>query len=293
MNRYGYVDGNPIGLVDPSGYSCESPFASLPSTTLSKNGYFADFVSTGTASQNGQQAQNTCLPSPSGSTVNIKPDFYTAMFNQWGVLLTVACDEPTLTWSDENRNKLRTAFQNIEATSINFKNTFGGLEIRLTNGDIGGANVYATSNQNNPRILTFDIDWQRAPFDAARRNVIHELGHVLDYRTRHLPNGIFNTIATENGRLRVNRWDVTDEGWLGNPLAEGQERIIETAADLFYFWVEPSIPYQNLGDVGVVAYGGIMSDDTISLGFNVWAEKTQKYLTRFEIFLANYGNNSR
>lgn len=104
--------------------------------------------------------------------------------------------------------------------------------------DIGGKSVYASSHQNNPVIIELDPDWASASVDNGTRNILHELGHLIDYRTRNLANGVKNVAinpGSDDRLLLPPKGDVAPNRGLGGT------DLIEALADYFYFWTAPDI----------------------------------------------------
>lgn len=209
----------------------------------------------------------------------------------------MAC-EATDIWhiqGEDHKSKFQSVFEAIERQGMNFKMAFGGIEFRY-NGQGVGTETFAETNLPYPDVVYLQAPWRYGDLVATRQNVLHELGHILDYRTRGNPDGVYNTaFATENSE---NVWipavgDVASGKALGNT-----ELPEENVADYFYFWADPDIGIRRelagdfYEDANVYANGGtvdVLEDQaTISVtspGFLGWAEQAYPYsLVKIALF---------
>lgn len=244
INRYAYVQGNPINWGDPSGMIGEQP--------------------SGTNCQ-----QNDTVKCPDGTTGTdafkaFGPDrvrlekIDTSLFASWGIVLTVDCNS-NLQWEADYISNLTTAFSKIEGRFHrlgSFKVIFGGLEFRLVGSGLTGAantrsgqridwgpnSIKATRTFTSPTSppATGDYGFSIVNDIGIQNTIVHELGHVLDNRTGHsmrLVADDFDLPATDPltqniGALRENETTAPEE----------------LAADHFLNWIYDSYNSEVIGD---------------------------------------------
>jgi len=249
-------------MVDPSGYSCESPFASLPMTSIGRNDDLADFISNSPNKQNVQQ--DNCA-----EVSNIE--------NRFGVRLTSCWNRERVDDVEKSLTQLR------ERIAPNdFNTAFGTPEITLVKDD---PQVDYGRTFSQGRLIKFDqnqINLPRVegcPTDAStqfQETLMHEFGHILENRTRNIKNGMREIATTNSGRLLLpSRYEVASKCPVGG--TSGVDPINEAIADYFLFWVYRAFKNNNQGNIGrVFTEGGIgvidfnrTSYSIISLGFHL------------------------
>lgn len=155
--------------------------------------------------------QCVVIPDLFGTSGILADCITTSLLDDWGVILTIQCDtnDPNAVWTTTAINNVVAAFTFIDNrlrahTSRNFKEVFGGLELRLVYSLPGAA-----GQTYNGHLVRFDEDaldsgtrlddrtWGRVGanpgypsayglFNAGdigiQNTIIHELGHVFAFR---------------------------------------------------------------------------------------------------------------
>jgi RHS repeat-associated protein len=181
-NRYSYANGNPVNLVDRSGLAAEQDMQMLTKLTSCRL-QTDDCI---------QVSRLTGADTVRAGKVDRD------LLNEWGVILTVKCgitNEAQITWNIPSARKqnLTTAFRTVDArlrqtVGSGFKSVLGGLEIRMTGDfEVGNGAAARTPVQQNGFLMiwgeigrNFKLNVSNA---ATVNNIIHELGHVLNWRT--------------------------------------------------------------------------------------------------------------
>jgi len=191
---------------------------------------------------------------------------------------------------------IRAAFS-IEAAlfrnkaGVSFKQVFGNTTLSAGVADLAGcASTESGVSSNN-------IDWGACtisdPYSAF--NIIHELGHVLQFRNDYYPRGEDNRPRDVWDRMLVlsqgNADDVYITGILFDPHAgfasedrqntgQGGRNHDEEVADMFLFWVEPLLEFDATpaGQLRSMFVNGFTTDNfedsgygLIALGMAGWA----------------------
>lgn len=182
LNRYSYVQGNVINFSDPSGMVGESDLSLL--NQYQPSCQIQDFQDPCI-----QVSRLTEVTFPGGSKSSVrKSKVKSDLYSQWGVVLTVQCgipNETNIEWTQLQINNLTSAFADVQAmltatTGHSFLGVFGGLEMRHV-GDVGaGAGAITPVPQRG--LL---MEWSEVGRSTGiyKTNIIHELGHVLSYRS--------------------------------------------------------------------------------------------------------------
>jgi hypothetical protein len=154
--------------------------------------------------------------------LNVQADrLNTSLVDRWGVVLTMETSNihPTHLWSPTYIGNVERAFQAVEnRLGVPFKQVFGGLELRLVATNTAGGTTRAAGHES---YIQFGLLTQTStrrnddrtygqisppdPFDyytststlygfnnagdrAIENTIIHELGHILEYRTMGATN---------------------------------------------------------------------------------------------------------
>ncbi|KAB2905605.1 MAG: RHS repeat-associated core domain-containing protein [Anaerolineae bacterium] len=208
-NRYAYVDGNPVNLVDSSGLS----------------------------GQCAPQQQSECASEAA----------LEGIFNTYGVTLSPANITPC--WTDAMATDVIAAFNavqiNLSGAGSSFKAVFGNLNFVSSPNVDYGLTDSDTQVRWNLSSVEKDIEFQRV--------IVHELGHVLRYRTDHLLLNMDVIAQANTAQLRM-----PARGSVGTFDAEGQGQnpVSEAVADYFMFWVYEAFRNDRLGQAAKIYMEG-------------------------------------
>ncbi len=154
--------------------------------------------------------------------------------------------------------------------SRSFTDVFGGLTFALVDSGVRYARTVGST-----------VQWNKAGIDIGTMGdfqvaIVHELGHVLENRTRHLaPGRQMANVAkgrvwsrgSDQGRFHGNpsvpdRFSVSaNPGAVGGTIDDDPDIIpeLETVADYFMFWIYDSFNQDKLGRIAsIYAQGGII-----------------------------------
>lgn len=227
----------------------------------------------------------------------------TTLLGPWGVVLTVACGSPDeVTWNDPNypqaKLHLRNAFDIVDKRlravtqgENNFASVFGGLELEYVDDVEDGAAALSPILKEGYLMKWSDIGRKgnlraNVPNEVTEDNIIHELGHILDYRSGH-QNSQAADYSLDKVRGNFN---------LSTPFTYGglrKQRIkeddAERLADHFLNWVrlsyspdvktrleeaklDPNEKSYNNRVITTYWVGGYLAErNTTSPGMNYWA----------------------
>lgn len=218
LNRYGYVQGNPANLIDPSGMIGEDP------------GNFAPC-------QPSNQQDDCGIPFL-GTILFPEYAWDQSLYPEWGITLTAECELPSR-WKQVSPQKgdirpnLINAFRLIDgrfrarASGKTFKDAYVDTEFRMVGSGIGDyASAYTRTGRR--------VEWNPAnmiPGPIFEEIVIHELGHVLDKRTRCAMGD------------SLDDYDLPGISVVGTKIQQAtnpEDRRSELVADYFLNWVYQS-----------------------------------------------------
>lgn len=181
----------------------------------------------------------------------------TSFIDNWGIILTVEQGVPsTLSWNPTATDNLAAAFNNIQNRLVmhggyTFAQVYTGLELRLTAASGAGDTILGNGNfvrfgtdTQGSAIRRDDRSWGRispiAQFDyypsttgygffntgdnGIQNTIIHELGHIVAYRTYNTPNSML-TFADTN---QMNLKPMPDLAW--------NSRATDAPKDIGTFW---------------------------------------------------------
>jgi len=163
-------------------------------------------------------------------------------------------------WTDARISDVETAFSLVDGrTSLAFVDIFAGLTFGFDpNVDYGITRGSTLVEWNATQIAASSSqDFQEA--------VVHELGHVLENRTSHLQDSMFNTARGRavDGSLSTNvRVPSRDRVATMAAIGRGEDETKETIADYFMFWVYQAFKQDTLGLAAqVYMEGGLIIHD--------------------------------
>lgn len=243
LNRYGYVRGNPVNLIDPTGRVGERPGSYSPCR------------------------QNDCIDPPTLNTADnrlseeqtIKPDINNEHFASLGMVFTVGCNASS--WEANQISAIAAAAARIGQRlppGRSFNQVFGELELRSVS-----KGVSYSANTRGSYLIEWNLQQVNQELQLGlsvgkdfEATAVHELGHVLENRTRNDPYGMMNTALVGTGDILMLPSladeliaNVSSQPRKGRPTGNN-DRVVEAIADYFMFWVYTSFTNTSAGKAG-------------------------------------------